>query len=295
MGGSVSQAKRWAADISLCLLCAVMLPAAAVAQTVGYTPRKDAAEIPSYELVSIHKTTETSVNPGIHDEPNGMNAIGQSLRAMIAEAYSFSLGTVSEQLITSVPAWAKTQLFDLHAKVDPDNVKKMEQLEAADTMAETVREMATRTPSYRMVMLQRVLEDRFHLKVHYEQKEMSLYEMTLAKGGVRMPVAHPKNPNSGTFSMSAGKLDGENVPVSFIAVALALVAERPVEDKTDAKGSYDFKLRWTGMDAALGAGADEAAPSLFTAVEEQMGLKLKAGRGPVWVIVVDHAEMPTEN
>jgi uncharacterized protein (TIGR03435 family) len=146
-----------------------------------------------------------------------------------------------------------------------------------------------------MVMLQRLLEDRFRLKVHYEQRVMSLYEMTVAKGGVRMKSAHPVDPEHGSMSMSNGKLEGDNVPMAFIPVMFALELERPVEDKTSTGGDFDFELHWTGMGETGSDNGENSAPSLFTAVQEQLGLKLQPGKGPVWVIVVDHAEMPSEN
>ena len=184
-------------------------------------------------------------------------------------------------------------MFDIHAKVDSAEVPKLKELTKAETMMVSVQEIVSRAPSFRMVMLERLLEDRFHLKVHYEQRVMPLYEMTVAKGGVRMKIAHPADPEHGSMSMSNGKLEGDNVPMAFIPVMFALELERPVEDKTSTGGNFDFQLHWTGMGET--ETANESAPSIFTAAREQMGLKLQPGKGPVWVIVVDHAEMPSEN
>ena len=174
-------------------------------------------------------------------------------------------------------------------------VPKLKDMTKAETMMVEVQQIVSRTPTFRMVMLQRLLEDRFHLKVHYEQRVMPLYEMTVAKGGIRMKTAHPDDPEHGSLSMSNGELEGENAPMAFIPVVFALELERPVEDKTAVAGNFDFELHWTGMGGTEGGNADESAPSLFTAVQEQMGLKLQPGKGPVWVIVVDHAELPEEN
>jgi uncharacterized protein (TIGR03435 family) len=265
------------------------------AQCAGITPRKDADQIPSYELVSIHKTKDANAQQRNNETPDGLSEEGTSLRSMIGEAYGFSLGQLSDQLLVGAPAWAKTQLFDVQAKVDSSDVEKMKALAKADTMMAEVRQIASRTPTYRMVMLQRLLEDRFKLKLHYEKREMALYEMTVAKGGVRMKVAHPKDPEHGSMEMSNGKLEGDNVPMSFIPVMFQLELEKPVVDKSETGGNYDFELHWSRMGDEADNGTDEVAPSLFTAVQEQMGLKLRAGKGPVWVIVVDHAEMPSEN
>jgi uncharacterized protein (TIGR03435 family) len=265
------------------------------AQNAGFTPRQDADKIPSYELVSIHKAPERDTPWAIHDDPDGLTATSSRLRSLIAEAYGFSLGQLNDDQLVGAPEWAKTQQFDIRAKVDPANVEKLKELDKAATMMFEARAMASRTPTFRMVMLQRLLEDRFKLKVHYEQRVMSLYEMTVAKGGLRMQTAHPKDPEHGSMDMDPGKLKGENVPLSFIPVMFALVLERPVVDKTSTAGNYDFQLHWTSMEDAQNNSADDSAPSLFTAVQEQMGLKLQPGKGPVWVIVVDHAELPSEN
>ena len=277
--------------VALVLWCA----SAVQGQIAGMTPRKDAGQIPSYELVSIHKMPKATGDERINDEVDGFRATDCTLRGLIAEAYGFSLGALDERQLVGGPAWARTQLFEVHAKVDSANVEKMKELKKADTMMMTVREMATRTPSYRMLMLQRLLEDRFKLKVHYEQRVMALYEMSVAKGGLRMKTAHPANPDSASMQMDDGKMEGENVPPVFIAMILGMELERPVEDKTVIGGNYNFELHWSRMGDEADNGTNDAAPSFFTAVQEQMGLKLRAGKGPVWVIVVDHAEMPSEN
>ncbi|SFS04469.1 soil-associated protein, TIGR03435 family [Granulicella pectinivorans] len=262
------------------------------AQTAGFTPRPDAAQIPSYELVSIHKTPDANSGMSNNDQPDGLTITGMTLRGLIAEAYGFSLGALNKQQLTGAPPWADTQRFDLHAKVDSDDVPKIKELTKAETMMVAVRQIVSRTPTYRMLMLQRLLEDRFQLKIHYEQKVMSLYEMTIAKGGVRMKVAHPADPENGTMSWNPGKLTGQNAPMPFIPVIFAMVLERPVEDKTDTPGNYDFEMHWTPTE---GTQQTDAGPSIFTAAEEQLGLKLHPSKGPVWIIVVDHAEMPSEN
>jgi uncharacterized protein (TIGR03435 family) len=277
-------------------LLGAMAVSVAFGQSPGFMPRKDAADIPTYELISIHKTKDAKPWT-IHDDPDGLTAKSASLRSLIAEAYGFSLGQLGERELIGSQDWMNTQLFDVHAKVDSTNVDKLKALTKAETMMVTVREIASRTPSFRMLMLQRLLEDRFQLKMHYEQRVMPIYEMTVAKGGVRMKTAHPTDPEHGSMEMSNGKLTGDNVPMSFIPKMLALVpdVERPVVDKTDTEGNYDFEVHWSPMGDSGQNGTTGSGPALFTALEEQAGLKLKAGKGPVWVIVVDHAEMPPEN
>jgi len=278
-------------------LLAVVGMAAALGQSAGFTPRKDAADVPSLELVSIHKTKDPKSSPEIHEDADGITAESASLSSLIAEAYGFSLIQLSDQQLIGAPGWAKTELFDVHAKVDSADVEKLKALKKAETMLVFAQEMTTRTPTLEMVMLQRLLEDRFHLKIHYEQRVMSVFEMTVAKGGVRMKPAHPADPEHGSVGMSNGKLTGENVPLSFIALFLPLEPEigHPVTDKTGASGNYDFELHWSALGDSRDNGTDGSAPAIFTAIQEQMGLKLNSARAPVWVVVVDHAEMPSEN
>ena len=189
------------------------------------------------------------------------------------------------------------QLFDVHAKVDSSELEKLKALKKAETMVVFAQEMTTRTPTLEMVMLQRLLEDRFKLKVHYEQRSMSVFEMTVAKGGVRMKPAHPEDPEHGSIGMSDGKLTGDNVPLPFVALFLPMESEigRPVTDETGATGNYDFELHWSGMRDSKDTGTTGSTASIFTAIQEQMGLKLTPAKGQVWVVVVDHAEMPSEN
>ena len=184
---------RLAVLVSGLLSCAVVLQAA-WAQEAGFTPRKDTAQIPSYELVSIHKSKEGE-SCAYHDDQDGFTAICESLRSLIAEAYGFSLGAVNEEQLVGAPEWAKTEQFDIHAKVDAEDVAKLKELTKAETMSVEVRQIASRTPTFQMVMLQRMLTDRFQLKVHYEQRVMPLYEMTVAKGGVKMKPAHRPIPS----------------------------------------------------------------------------------------------------
>lgn len=265
------------------------------AQTAGTTPRTDLDKIPSYALVSIHKTGNATAQAAENETEDGLTVTASTLQSLIGEAYGFSLGLVSDDELLGAPGWAKTQKFDIRAKVDNEDVATIAAMKKAETMLVEAGLMVHRTPTYRMVMLQRLLEDRFHLKMHYEQRVMSLYSMTVAKGGVKMKVAHAANPEEGSMSMSAGKLSGENVPMEFIPMVFALALERHVENKTGVEGNYDFELHYAPMGQTASSATDESAPSIFTAVQEQMGLKLQPGKGPVWVIVVDHAEMPTEN
>jgi len=99
-----------------------------------------------------------------------------------------------------------------------------------------------------------------------------------------------------SFSIGGGHLQFSGAPISVLASQLSSVERRNVIDKTGLTGAYDIDLKWTPDDAPPGAGADgDTAPSIFTALQEQLGLKLEAAKGPVDTLVVDHAELPAEN
>jgi|SRR5579863_9589885 len=158
------------------------------------------------------------------------------------------------------------------------------------------------------LMLQALLEDRFKLVVHRETRQLPIYELTVAKGGTKLKeskcVGEPSFANPcGGFSVSLrGSITGREAGVREFAGNLASLLSREVTDKTGLAGNYNFDLHWTADDTTLrGPGdpddpaPDPSGPSLFTALQEQLGLELKPAKGPVEILVIDHAEKPDAN
>ena len=187
--------------------------------------------------------------------------------------------------ITGGPSWFKSDRFDIAAT------------------AAGPRSMA----QFRL-LLQQLLRDRFQLQIHNQPKELAIYELTLAKGALKLKEAKcvgapsPANPCGGTSGSSRGNLIGRAVPMATLARDLSGMLGRPVLDKTVLKGEYDFDLTWTPDETSRrGPGdpdtppASADGPSLFTAIQEQPGLTLKSGKGLVDILIVDGAELPTEN
>ncbi len=145
--------------------------------------------------------------------------------------------------------------------------------------------------------LQGLLTTRFQMKWHLEKRDLPVYLLTVVKGGPKFP--EPNGRPFRLFRIGGGAIvhDGAakiDVLVSFLASNF----ERPVLDETGLAGAYNLNLKWTPdlkADAAAGAAADSAGPSLFTALEEQLGLKLQAARRGVEVLVIDHIEKPSDN
>jgi uncharacterized protein (TIGR03435 family) len=158
-------------------------------------------------------------------------------------------------------------------------------------------------------MLQELLSDRFKLSIHREQKELTTYTLLLAKGGSKLKpgVLDPKLPanipQSRINVRGTGFWEGHNSATALLVKMLSSQSElggRPVVDKTGLRGTYDFTLKWTPESGATNAQslrteAQEGLPELFTALQEQLGLRLASAKATVEVHIVDHAEAPSEN
>jgi uncharacterized protein (TIGR03435 family) len=152
--------------------------------------------------------------------------------------------------------------------------------------------------------LQALLADRFQLKVHKESKEMQIYALIVAKGGIRMQEGDKNFPGS-SLSIHRGdtglaEMAGKSMPMDSLAKSLAGQVGRIVVDKTGLTGRYDFKMSYapdmpTGRIEDDQAGKPDSGPSLFTALQEQMGLKLDSQKGPVEVLVIESVQKPSGN
>jgi uncharacterized protein (TIGR03435 family) len=155
-------------------------------------------------------------------------------------------------------------------------------------------------------MVQKLLADRFQLKFHRDKKELSAYLLTVAKGGPKLKKSETNNNGvPGLFFTKLGRLNVRNATmVDFAGVMQTGVFDRPVVDQTGLEGRWDFILSWTpdetqfssfGVKVPPPSEAADAPPPIFTAIQEQIGLKLDAGKAPVEVLVLDHVDRPSEN
>jgi uncharacterized protein (TIGR03435 family) len=262
-----------------------------------------AASTPAFEVATIRPSDPSKSAASLMMSNDKFETEGQTLKSILKFAYNLNLG--GNQQISGGPAWVGTAKFDITAKEDAETVAALQKLPREE-----------RVEKFR-VMVQDLLAERFKLKVHHENKELPVYAMAVAKSGVKMtpvaavPVATggsaPARPQgSGIRRMGAGQMQGINTTPELLANVLGSQPEiggRMVLDKTELTGKYDFMLKWT-PDAGMGgtgdagaspAGADASGPGLFTALQEQLGLKLDATKGMVDTIVIDSVEMPSEN
>jgi uncharacterized protein (TIGR03435 family) len=150
------------------------------------------------------------------------------------------------------------------------------------------------------MMLRSLLADRFRLRVHRETKHEAVYELVAAKGGSKLTERVAGGPAERRLRFGPGELTGAAVPMLLLADQLSRLLGRSVVDKTALAGSYDFTLRWIPRPdefTPLGRPEptppeDSSGPSIFTALEEQLGLKLQPSNGLVEILVVDRAERP---
>ena len=233
----------------------------------------------AYDVVSIRPNYQGPGSVRVSINLDVYAATNVSLVDLLQSAYSLRPG-----LLSGEPKWADSARFDIRAKT-------------LDAGAEELKKL---TPEDRQRMLQELLADRFHLQVHHEIKTLPVYELVVAKGGTNLKEIASADRNSpfhgvssGGLSIHNGQLAGHYLTMSRIADTLSFQVNRTVLDKTELAGMYNFELTWTRDDAP--AAEDTAAPSLFIALGEQLGLRLVATKAPVETLVVDHVEMPTEN
>jgi uncharacterized protein (TIGR03435 family) len=300
---------RWAAA-ALLLTGGVLSQAGAAAQQAASPP----ASLPPMPLadtapasaasVALPPWDVSTVKPASPDArgsmfgftPDGIRITNVPLWTAVREAFG-----LNDDRLFGGPAWAKTSMFDVEAKVAPEDAPKLKEMKIEQ----------------RRAMMVSLLEERFGLKYHHETRELPMYELVVAKCGVKMQASKPDPPaadggelrgNHSLFMHGRGHLESTGMGMPGLVRVLSGQLGRTVVDKTGLPGNYDYKLDWTPDDTASqmmkggnpaagdnAAPPDAAGPTLFTALEEQLGLKLEATKGPVDVIVIDELQQPTAN
>ncbi len=232
----------------------------------------------TFEVASVKPSKPGATGGGIRPLPGGQTYIATNapVKLMIKLMYH-----VTDRQISGGPAWINTDLYDVEAKAErPASLDQLHQ------------------------MFQNLLVDRFQLKFHRETKEMPCYALVLDKSGSKLKLNESPEPFDFPIKPGGrGKIVGQRVSMSYFTWFLSglPMVDRPVVDKTGLSGNYDFTLELLSEAAKLPGGDDREpaanpeGPSLFTALREQLGLKLEPQKGPVEIMVIDHAEKPTAN
>lgn len=231
------------------------------------------AQAPAFAAATIKPSVDAPGHSGSHSRTGMLVMQGQTLQGLLRSAYHLTPNQVE-----GGPKWAESERYDINAK--------------AEGPAED-REL--------MRMLQSLLSERFKLKFHIEKKEFSGFAIVAAKGGLKIkPVAEERDKTHSNSNGLLASIEAEGVTMATVADQLSRALRMPVSDATGIGGAFSFKLEWTPDDlaAARTASGDKAAagpPTIFTALQEQLGLKLESRKVPMDVYVIDSAEKPGEN
>jgi uncharacterized protein (TIGR03435 family) len=237
----------------------------------------------TFEVASIKPAEPGARGMGVSRPDGGrVNMKNVTLRLLITMAWD-----IRDHQLLGAPAWFDTEHFDILAKSETEIPQTME---GGKTL---------------MAMVRAMVVERFGLAFHRENKEMPIYALVVGKNGPKLAACEPGSQNS--LMMSRGKIEGKNMKMVDLARILTNPLGRTVVDKTGLTGDYDFTVAWSpdlnenmtpkGMPAEApkeGASMPEG-PSIFTALQEQLGLRLESQKGPVEMFVVERAERPSAN
>jgi len=265
------------------LLVIALLTVPALAQQPSPTAQPPA--LPVYDIVSIHPHNPLDENVNMKIRPGIYAATNVTLKELVSYAYR-----IREDLISGLPGWADSAHFDITAKDSDPNPAQYDKL----------------TREQREALLVPVLTTRFQLKAHTEIKTLPVFDLVLTKDGPKFkssppPAVDPDHPNANKrqfgLLLNNYELTATSISMTDLADQFADDLNRTVIDKTSLTGVYDLKLKWTPDEDSQNAdnGATDRPPDLFTALQEQLGLKLVATKGPVTTLVVEHAEQPSPN
>jgi uncharacterized protein (TIGR03435 family) len=258
-----------------------MKPAIVLLLTTLAAYGQSGVEPPKYEVASIKPNTGNDFRFAFRIEPSGpLAATGITLKRLMMTAYN-----VQGFRILGGPDWVVSRRWDVQAK--PDRAVSPDQIRP---------------------MLRALLENRFQLRSHSEKRQLPVYELTVDRRGSKVQRVKDSETKA-DVRVGAGLIQLTKATASTFASQLSYALGRPVIDKTSLSGEFDFALEWTPEPGEDGGpttaglpprASDQPAstpdgPSIFTAITEQLGLRLKSGRGPVEAIVIDNVQMPTAN
>jgi uncharacterized protein (TIGR03435 family) len=270
------------------LLPASILPAQSTAGAEGTTSTVEgiSGDLPKFSVAAIRQDKNENHMITVRFSDDGVVFTGVPADFLVQHAFA-----VEPDRIVGLPTWAKTDQYAIQAKVDDDDVAKWKSLNSQT----------------RKVAFQALLVSRFNFKAHPDLGERLSYSLVIAKNGPKLHMANPSEKYSyglkaldgsvigaGAVIMGPGKIAVQGASISTLIRLLSnQTLQYPIYDETGLTGMYDFTLEWTPDNVS--PPSDGPAVSLFTALQEQLGLKLEVKKKPVEMIVVDHIERPSEN
>jgi uncharacterized protein (TIGR03435 family) len=221
-----------------------------------------------FGVASVKPNTAGANQSSTTYSPGGrFSAQFQTVDRLIINAYR-----IRDYQLSGLPSWASSERYDIEAR-------------------------AAGTPSRDDMrsMVQRLLAERFQLKLHHESKEFAVYDLVTGKSGPKLKRAEDRPANG--IAPRGGHLDGYGASMGELADQLSRILGRPVFDKTGMAGSFDFKLDYAAVEVQRDPNSVPAAAAadIFAAIQEQLGLRLEASKALIDVLIVDKIEKPTEN
>jgi uncharacterized protein (TIGR03435 family) len=262
----------WGITLASALLSCAMPVTAQQSSPVTPATKDAAPGTFTYDAVTI-KPDDTG-NGYLRLSADSFSMGGKPTWVLIRSAYGVLMG----DQIVGLPGWAKSEPIAVEAKMDQETAAALAKLPPTERWKQS------------QLMLQAMLADRFGLKAHRASRELPIFVLTVAKDGPKIKKTAADG-YGGNAVYAKGKVTAHEISVEALAANLSFAVGRLIVNKTGLEGGYDFTLDY----APEGADASDTRPSLLTALEEQLGLKLVPSKGPVDVIVIDHIERPTEN
>jgi uncharacterized protein (TIGR03435 family) len=229
---------------------------------------------PDWEVVSVkaRDPNDTSNSQSMNMQGRRFVIVNRPVEGMLLFAYG-----IHKKQLAGAPGWISTERWDVQGVPDVPGHPSLKQTQS---------------------LIRKLLEERFGLKVHRETRELAVYAITVAKGGEKMarstgdPNGAPDENESSNGSVVTMRMT--NVSMGDFAPDLGYFLGRPAVDQTGLAGRYDFQLKWTSDESKAPADGT-APPGMFTAIQEQLGLKLEPAKAPVDVLVIDKIEEPSAN
>jgi bla regulator protein blaR1 len=238
--------------------------------------------IPNFEVATIKPAQAPDGGRFVGHSPTGLTLKNMAVLFLLREAFG-----LEDDRILGAPAWVKTDRFDIEAKVGESDIPRLK----------------TMSIDQRRLMLRPFLQDRFNLKFHYENKVLPVYALVIAKGGSKMKEFKPPGDpaTNGLRYNGRGHLGAHGTSMEFTVSFMSQQLGRTIVDKTGLTGKYDYTLEWEPDDAPPMAMNDNGLPldsgkaSIFTALQEQLGLRLEPQKDAISVLVIDQIEHPSAN
>ena len=263
------------------ILIGSSMPARAQTQpaTQPVTPTSDSAPdqtglSPEFAVLSV-KQDKSDNKPQFRFTSDGISARKYTPLWLLVSAY----GLVEERRILNWPSWMLNDYYDIDAKVDEADLPLYAKL----------------SPTEKLLLMRQFFTSRFNLKFHWESRDFKIFELVVAKGGPKLGSPKPGNAEGTPHTLGRWHMKFDSVTMSELCLnILSTEAQALVVDKTGLTARYDFSLHWSRPDDLVN-GQPSEQPLIFTAVQEQLGLKMVPGVMPTRVMVIDHVDRPTDN